>query len=263
VNVLLAARTNWGKSYSAQAYAERNAYAVDRVVVVDYKDEFGGLVEYGLLERLTVPGGATSLERDDWAQVLRDNGNLQLARTGATDEEWRETIAIFLGALAERDERVFVLLDEAHRFAPQKKPYPDAFDTLSTTWHGEGMIVAWVTQRLAKLDTDIATQSQATLLGGFRDADLNKVAQTVEYPREVHKADAERVDDKTLPAELLVDGEPLTLRRFADDEGNTIGSEWVYSDDTTLRRENSQHWPMESTHYGSDRIRVAHPFDDD
>jgi len=263
VNILLSARTNWGKSYGSQAYAERNAESVDRVVVVDYKDEFGGLVEYGLLERLTVPNGATNLDRRDWARVLEDNGSLQLARDGPTDQEWREIIASFLEALAELDERVFVLLDEAHRFAPQEKGYPDAFDTLSTTWHGEGMIVAWVTQRLAKLDKDIVTQAQATLLGGFRDSDLDKVAQAVEYPREVHKADADLVTGRTLPNELIVDGEPLTLRRFSDDEGNTIGSEWIYSDDTTLRRENSQHWPMESTHYGSDRIRPSHPFDDD
>ena len=263
MNVLLAARTNWGKSYGSQAYAERNAEAVDRVVVVDYKDEFGGLVEYGLLDRLTVPSKATNLDREDWAQILDDNDDLQLARAGATDEEWREIVASFLEALAERDERVFVLLDEAHRFAPQGEQYPDAYDTLSTTWHGEGMIVAWVTQRLAKLDKDVVTQAQATLLGGFRDSDLDKVAQAVEYPREVHKADAERVGGRTLPDELLVDGEPLTLRRFSNDDGDTIGSEWIYSDDTTLRRENSQHWPMESTHYGSDRIRVSHPFDDD
>ncbi|ELY70674.1 hypothetical protein C489_02077, partial [Natrinema versiforme JCM 10478] len=40
-----------------------------------------------------------------------------------------------------------------------------------------------------------------------------------------------------------------------------IGSEWIYSDDTTLQRIDSRDWALESTHYGSDRVRIKHPFD--
>ncbi|WP_121822862.1 P-loop NTPase family protein [Halostella salina] len=261
MNTAFGAKTNWGKSYGAQAYTERNAPEVDRVIMVDYKDEFGGLVESGLLQRLTVPPGTTNLDIDDWHRILDGSGSLQLARKGCTDEQWREAIAPLLVALSQRDETVFIVIDEAHRLAPQRGSYPNAYDTLATTWHGDGMIVVWVTQRWAKLDEDIVSQCQSSLLGGFRSpADLGKI-ESVEYPVEVHQSTADRVD-VPLPDQLLVDGEPLTLRRHTDDAGHTVGSEWIYSDDTTLRRVDSRQWELQSTHYGSDRKRIKHPFED-
>lgn len=262
MNLAFGARTNWGKSYGLQAYTERNAPEYDRTVLIDYKDEYTGLVESGLLQRLPLRPGTENLSRAEWRRIFEDNGSLQLARDGMTDDAWREAIATAIAALAQLEERTFLGLDEAHRLAPQRDGYPDEFDTLATTWHGDGMGVAWVTQRFAKLDEDIASQCQASMLGGFGSGnDLDKVRGIVEYPADVHKADAETCP-RTLPDELLVDGEPLTLRRFSDDAGNTIGSEWIYSDDTTLRRIDSREWTLESTHYGSDRVRIKHPFDD-
>jgi hypothetical protein len=124
------------------------------------------------------------------------------------------------------------------------------------------MIVAWVTQHLAKLDTNIVTQAQATLLGGLRDSDLDKVNQAVEPPREVHEDDAECATAAHSPTNCpstvrhcRYGGSPT--RRATHREGVELQRRHH------LRRENSQHWPMESTHYGSDRIRVAHPSDDD
>ncbi|WP_408960653.1 hypothetical protein [Natrinema sp. 74] len=63
-----------------------------------------------------------------------------------------------------------------------------------------------------------------SMLGGFGSRnDLGKVRGIVEYPADVHKADAETCP-RTLSDELLVDGEPLTLRRYTDNQDNTIGS---------------------------------------
>jgi hypothetical protein len=260
MNLGFGARTNWGKSYALQAYVEANAPEYDRAILVDYKDEFVGLVEHGLLERLTIPPEVVDLTVSDWRSILANNGSLQLARTGCTDTQWREAIAPAVEAIGQLDETVYLGLDEAHRLAPQKGGYPDAYDTLATTWHGDGMGVSWVSQRWAKLDEDIVSQQQASLLGGFgSDNDLDKI-ESVEYPVQVHNADADRVTTRTLPDELLVDAEPLTLRRFEED-GLTVGSEWIYSDDTSLRRIDSRGWALQSTHYGSDRKRIEHPFD--
>ncbi|SDD55144.1 hypothetical protein [Natrinema hispanicum] len=100
------------------------------------------------------------------------------------------------------------------------------------------------------------------MLGGFGSGNaLDKIRGIVEYPADVHKADAEMCP-RTLPDELLVDGEPLTLRQSSDAEGNMIGSEWIYSDDTTLQRIDPREWTLGSTRYGSDRVRIKHPFDD-
>lgn len=263
MNLAFGARTNWGKSYCAQAYTETNAEEFDRVVVLDYDDEYKGLVEYGLLKRLTVPSGSENISPEKWASLVDGERGVQLARTGTTEDGWREAMANAVEGIAHLDGTTFLVIDEAHRCAPQSGGYPDQFDTLATTWHGSGMGVVWITQRWAKFDEDVLSQCNASMLGGFGSGnDLDKVADVIEYPKEVHKADAERVS-RALPDELLVDGESLTLRRFTDDEGNTIGSEWIYSDDTTLRRVNSQSWSMESTHYGKERKRIRNPFDDE
>ncbi|MFT4890647.1 MAG: hypothetical protein ACI9YT_001565 [Halobacteriales archaeon] len=97
--------------------------------------------------------------------------------------------------------------------------------------------------------------------GGFQDVnDLDRI-DVVEYPVQVHSVTRERVDGM-LPEEFLVDGKPLTLRRFTDDEGFTVGSEWIYTDDQSLRRIDTRNWELQSMHYGSDRKRIKHPFDE-
>lgn len=261
MNQILAAMTNWGKSYTCQHYTEENREEFDGVLLFDYKDEYAGLVEeFRPFKRLTVPTGAVTLDVDDWLAMIRENPQVQLARAGADVEEWREICATATKALDRLDETRLVVFDEAHKVAPQQEGAPDPIETLATTWHGDGYGVVWSTQRFAKIDETILAECQAALLGGFRSINDLMAIDAVEYPVEVHQAPAERVD-KILPDELLVDGEPLTLRRFADDEGNTVGSEWIYTDDTTLRRIDSREWDLQSTHYGSDRVRIKQPFD--
>jgi hypothetical protein len=260
MNQAIGAQTNWGKSYATQYTVEQNLDEFDGVVVADYKDEYRGLVEAFDLQRLTVPAGAEAVTVDNWADLLADTQRVQLARSGATTEQFRETVATVVRALSGLDGTWFVVLDEAHKLAPQREGCPDPFITLATTWHGDGMGVMWVTQRFTKLEETVLAQCQASLLGGFQSTnDLRKI-EAVEYPPEVHHTARERVS-AALPDALLVDGEPLTLRRFTDDADNTVGSEWVYTDTGTLRRVDSGKWNLQSTHYGSDRKRIKQPFD--
>ncbi|MFD1645553.1 hypothetical protein [Haloarchaeobius litoreus] len=79
-----------------------------------------------------------------------------------------------------------------------------------------------------------------------------------EAAEKVHPRDEDRLS--YLPDELRVDGEPLGLRRFTDDEGHTVGSEWVYTDDETTERLDSRDFERQSTHCGSERKRIKHPF---
>lgn len=69
-----------------------------------------------------------------------------------------------------------------------------------------------------------------------------------EAAEKVHPRDEDRLSD--LPDGLRVDGKPLALRRFTDDEGHTVGSEWVYTDDETTERLDSRDFERQSTHYG-------------
>jgi hypothetical protein len=100
MNVAFGARTNWGKSYVGQCYTERNQDEFDRVVIIDYKHEYVGLVESGLLKRLTVPPRAVDCSVGWWRDHLANESGVQLARAGCTDEEWREAMGTAVEALA-------------------------------------------------------------------------------------------------------------------------------------------------------------------
>lgn len=259
MNLALGAMTGFGKTWVSQAYTERNLDEFEGIVLIDYKDEYQGLVEAFDIKRLTVPAGAENVSVGGWQTTLQETPRVQLVRAGATTEQFQAAMARVVTALSELDGTWFVVVDEAHKLAPQSQA-PDPFETLATTWHGDGMGVVWITQRFAELEETVLGECEAALLGGFRSGnDLAKI-EAVEYPVEVHQIQAERVR-KTLPDALLVDGEPLTLRRFTDDDGHTVGSEWIYSDSTDLRRIDTRDWSVQSTHYGSDRKRIKHPDD--
>lgn len=263
MNEAVGAKTNWGKSYAAQYLTEQNLDEFEGVVILDYKDEFGGLVEEFDIKRLSIPDGAENISHRKWLKILEENPRVQLARTTATTEQFREVAANVATALGDWERSAFVVIDEAHKVAPQSQA-PDPLVTLATTWHGDGYGVLWITQRWAELETTIVAECEASMLGGFRDTnDLSRI-EAVEYPPEIHQSISNRVDRpaRQIPDELLVEGEPLTLRRFEDEKGHTIGSEWIYADDTTLKRIDSREWELQSTHYGSDRKRIKQPFDD-
>lgn len=257
MNLAFGAMTGWGKTWASQAYTERNLDEFEMIVLMDYKDEYRGLVEAFDIERLTIPAGAEAISVGTWAETLADHPRVQLARAGATTEQFRETMANVVLALSEIDRTQFVVVDEAHKLMPQREACPDPFITLATTWHGDGMGVVYISQRWTELEETILAQCQASMLGGFQSLnDLAKI-EAVEYPVQVHQAMSERVD-QPLPDALLVDGEPLTLRQFTEG-GETVGSEWIYSDVSTLRRIDTREWTLESTHYGSDRKQIRHP----
>jgi len=236
MNLALGAMTGFGKTWVSQAYTERNLDEFDGIALIDYKDEYKGLVEAFDIKRLTVPGGAEAITREGWEETLSETPRIQLARAGATTEQFREAMASVVAALGDLDGTWFVVVDEAHKLASQRGACPDPFETLATTWHGDGM-------------------------GGFRSTqDLQKI-EAVEYPVEVHQTHSERVS-RPLPDALQVDGENLTLRRFTEDDGHTTGSEWIYTDSTDLRRIDTREWVLDSTHYGSDRKRIKQPFEE-
>lgn len=264
MNQLTAAMTGHGKTYVSHIYAERNRDDYDVQVILDYKDEYAGLVERGYLARLTAPQEIRSLTPEGWARIIEDNagaGGIQVARGGLTDEEWREVGADVIRGLVSTDLSAYLTIDESHRLAPQRGSFPDAYETLATTWHGEHG-VNWCVQRPAKLDETIIAQCQARLLGAFSsDADLDKIARYIEYNRDVHNDNITGEIAGTLPEDLRRDGQTIPLQRFTDGDGNTVGSEWVWSDGKERRRVDTSDWELSATHYGYDRKRIAHPFE--
>jgi hypothetical protein len=250
--LLFAAQSGFGKSYHAQAWMESNADAYDGLVVMDYCREYRGLVKAGLARHWIVGPKERRLSASGWVKVLEANPKLVLERHNSlTADEWRAVCNRVAEAARTLQRDQLVVVDEAHFVVPQQGKLPDALKSIATTGRGAGTSSMWITQRLAEIDKTITTQCQSRMLGAFKGGDLGSV--TVEYPAELHDPAADP-SPHAIPDELLPPDrdKPTSLQKHEDDDGNTVGSEWIYSDDSgEIRRINTQHVTMHSTHYGS------------
>lgn len=258
-HALIAGKSGWTKSWFTQLYCEENLDGVDYAIILDFCDEYRGLAKAGMAKWMGVGDQEATIGPDGWRAALKTNEKLIAARKGLRPEEWRDVVADVVEAARSLDGEVLIVIDEAHFVAPQAGSYPEVIEGIATTGRGEGVSSIWVTQRLARLDETVIAQMMLFIIGGFRsDADLSKVGSIVEYPVDVHNPAHTTVHG--LPEELKVDGEPLALRKFTDENGSPEGAEWVRSDDAgNVERVSTQGMEMESTHYGSEGHSLEHP----
>lgn len=254
MNLLLAAKSGWGKSFKAQHVFEQNLPNYHHAVILDFKDEYRGLVKAGFADWWIAGPREMSWTKQQWGEFFASNPKVVLARhNDLTASDWRELSATVIAAARDLGD-VVIGIDEAHFVAPQKYKVPEAVTGLATTGRGEGVSSIWITQRLSKAEEDVISQCMARLLGGFEStADLNKVEGITEYPEDVHNPQIRQI--KHLPDALLPEGRdlPHSLQKHTNEDGDTVGSEWIFSDDEGNRdRRNTQGLAdsMKSTHYG-------------
>lgn len=264
MNLLFAAMSGFGKSYHSQSYIERNLSEYDRIIILDYKDEYSGLVEaHDSVKRWIVGPREKEMTTGWWLDVIEKNSALQLAKYRAMDANyWRDVCGTIVSAARRYNKTILIVVDEAHFVAPQKTKTPESITGLATTGRGEQASSIWITQRPAKLDETVIAQCQARMLGGFQsDRDLRKIAGVIEYPVALHNPQASEIAG--LPEALRhPEHGPIPLRRFEDSRGRTIGSEWAYSDDRgTYRRVDTRGLSMKATHYGAQGKPIRHPHD--
>lgn len=256
---LIAAMSGWGKSYHAQAIMENSIPAFDYAAVLDFKDEYRGLVEGGIASHLIVGPNEQRWTRETWREFFEQNGAVVLARHRLSPEQWREVSARVVGALRElarENGSALIAVDEAHFVAPQRGTVPDEIEGLATTGRGEGASSLWITQRLAKLEETIVSQADETLAGAFSSRN-DRQKLDPEYPEAVHNPQADSI--RGLPEELHADEGAIPLRKF-EENGSTIGSEWVFADNKgNLERRNTRGMQMETTHYGAEGNPLKDP----
>jgi len=227
------------------------------VLVCDYKREYRRLLKAGLAKHWIVgPVEHCEFGSAEWNDLL-DNGAVVIERGDLTGEEWRETVAGAVRPARNRTASVLIVIDEAHFLTPGRETTPEPIEGLATTGRGEQKSVVWITQRLAKLDETVIAQADAYELGGFKsDADKNKLRGNVEYPVDVHQPGSVAVP--SLDGELATpDGERVSVRKWTDDAGRPVGSEWIYSDDSgTQERRDTRGLSMESEHVGAEGIDI-------
>ncbi|MCU4926657.1 ATP-binding protein [Halobacteria archaeon AArc-dxtr1] len=272
--VLLGAKSGWGKSFNTQLWLEKNLPEQDYAAVLDYKDEYRGLVNgvapskpaTDLAGWYIAGPNEAALSPAQWAAVLERLERIVIPRYRIDGDDWRDVVGAVCAACRRLYEdhpeaRILTAIDEAHIAAPQRGKYPEATKKAATTGRGEGLSSIWITQRLSELDETIIAQCDEQILGGFSsEADLGKIS--VDYPADVHDTRASRTP--SLPPEIQADGENIPLRKFTDDAGDTVGSEWVRSNDAgLLERVDTGDVVMHSTHYGTEGQTLRSPYEAD
>lgn len=269
-SLFVGAKSGWGKSFQGQAYLDTNMRGdrFDAVVVLDYKDEFRGLVKEGLARHYGAgPHELAGWGPSEWETLIQTNGHLVIARVSTLDDDgWQGICADIARAVRRIDLATLTAVDEAHVPVPEGEKVPKALTNLAKVGRGEQASSIWMDQRLADVSKKVVGETSAQLFGGFGEKNaLNDIARAVDgYPVEIHKPTADRIPG--LPEELwatAVDGDepaPIPVRKFEDAASNTIGSEWIYSDDQgNMERRDTRGLSMQSTHYSPQGVAIEHP----
>lgn len=261
MNLLLAAQTGYGKSFTSQGVVETNLSEYERVIILDYKDEYTGLVEtYDAVKRFIVGPNEHAKAPGWWLALIEANEALQLPRHQLNADQWREVCGHIVSAARAYSESILVVIDEAHFVAPQDQGYPTSIKGLATTGRGEGASSIFITQRLQELRQTIISQCTAKLLGGFSDdRDLKKIGRAIDYPVDVHRPGGIPVPG--LPESLHAPDEgAISVRKFTDDQEHVVGSEWIYSDDSGSRdRRDTREMNPTAPHYGAQGKQIKWP----
>lgn len=263
MNLLFSAASGWGKSITAQWFIEENAPNYDILVVLDYKDEYRGLVKGGLAKHyLAGPREHDAFAEDHWRRLVGGNPKLVLARHDLDDEAWREVCAALVSVCRSLEQSVLVVVDEAHFVAPERGGYPAEIKGLATTGRGENASSMWVSQRLTELSETVIAQCTARMLGGYEsDGDLRKIRGVVDYPVDAHKSGGRPVPG--LPEDLHApDAGAVSVRKFTEGD-RVVGSEWIWSDESGEKARHDTRGladRMRTTHYGAAGKPIRRPF---
>lgn len=258
--LLIAAQSGWGKSYLLQFILERNLPSLNHALILDFKDEYRGLCEAGLANWHVAGPPEAEWSAETWTDAIDDGPLVVVRREDIDPEGWRQIATGAILAARRLDAPCLVAIDEAHFVAPQNKGYPEAIDGLATTGRGESTPSMWVTQRLSLLDKTPTSLVDAHLLGGFGSDDIDRVGEVVEgYPKEVHNPLAD-VAPGRVPDDVLADDGHAPVRKFEDDDGRLVGSEWIKGDDTGDRaRLDTRGLELETTHYSPQSTDIDLP----
>ncbi|WBE14027.1 packaging ATPase [Saline Natrinema sp. J7-1 virus 1] len=268
-----AATSGWGKGYNAQAWMEANLPDVDFAAVLDYKDEYRGLVKGTEPSRPETDlcswfiAGPDEVEKPVafWRTLIEQAERVIIPRYRIDGDEWRQVCGNVAAAMRQLFEdhpksSSLLAIDEAHAVAPQRGSYPEAIKKAAKVGRGEGLSTLWITQELQDIDNRIIGMWTDTILGGFRtEAALD--ALSIEYPAAIHNTNLKPSQCPSLPSELQVNGEDLPLRKFTDDAGDITGSEWVYAlEGGEIERVNTANVTMHSHHYGNQGESLESPY---
>jgi hypothetical protein len=263
MHLLIAAISGWGKGYLAQKLAEENIPEYETAVIMDYADEYRGLVEAGIADWWIGGPRERNWSASDWGTFLDENPRVVIARHDSLSAaDWQDLAASVAEQIRGREGSVLFVIDEAHFVIPQGEGFPTVLKELATTGRGEQVSYVVISQRLSEVEKTVTTQMQSRLLGGFDGDDIDRVGSVVDgYPARLHNPQSD-IDPGAVPDDLLPpDRErPTSVQRHTDDQNQTIGSEWIFSDSAGNRsRKDTRGVELSAPHYSPEGADLEIP----
>ncbi|WP_199242160.1 ATP-binding protein [Halorubrum sp. SD626R] len=263
MHLLIAAISGWGKGYLTQSLCERNLPRYDSVVIMDYSDEYRGLVEAGLADWWIGGPVERNWSASDWGTFLDENPRVVIARHDTLSASgWQDLAASVAEHIRGREGSVLFVVDEAHFVIPQGSGFPTVLKELATTGRGEQVSYVVISQRLSEVEKTVTTQMQSRLLGGFDGDDIGRVSDVIDgYPARLHNPQADlspgSVPDDLLPSDR---DRPTSVQRHTNDQNQTIGSEWIFSDSAGNRsRKDTRGIELAAPHYSPEGADLEIP----
>lgn len=263
MHLLIAAQSGWGKGYFTQSLCERNIPDYDTAVILDYSDEYRGLVEAGIADWWIGGPVERGWSASEWGAFLDENPRVVISRHDTLSAAgWQGLAASIARHVRGRSGSVLFVVDEAHFVVPQGSGFPDVLKEMATTGRGEQVSYVVISQRLSEVEKTVTTQMQSRLLGGFDGDDISRVADVIDgYPARIHNPQSDLTPDR-VPNDLLPSDRerPTSVQRHADDAGHTIGSEWILSDNSGTRsRKDTRGIDLAAPHYSPEGADLKIP----
>lgn len=222
--LLIQANSGGGKSYAIRKIAEQASGKV-QIIIVDFAGEFSTLREkYDFV--LVGEGGETRI--DIRSAGLLANRLLELKVSAVCDlyslkpSDRHEWVKNFLEAMMNAPKKlwhpVLVIVDEAHKFMPEKgegeSVAKQAMLSLCSDGRKYGYCAVLATQRLAKLDKSGASELLNVMIGPtFIDVDLERAHKALGIVRS-EWAEFDEQMKTTEPGHFWVLGRAVTKKRL-------------------------------------------------
>lgn len=190
---ILFGRSGVGKSWYMGWYVENAVPNFDFAIHYDKEGEETGLSsEGGLFTAFYIDRQIyEALDEETIAKIIKNNQYVRFEPEGLADEEVTELFAMLCyvamdehGEFGLEDKSFHISADEAHLYAPESGKLDDRVSRLATG--GRKYKCEWVfaTQRAAKIDKDVLSQTDYAGLFEVRDVDADKVANFAGIPED-------------------------------------------------------------------------------
>lgn len=171
--LLIQAGSGGGKSYCIRKFCEA-AFGRVPIILIDREGEFASLREtfdFVLAGREGDTPATVETAAELARTVLETSANIICNLSDLTPEQQTAWVAAFVGEMMNASEELWkdfiVIIDEAHLFCPQKGKVASkgAVTALATLGRKRGFCAVLATQRISKLDKDVAAELHNVLIG--------------------------------------------------------------------------------------------------